>query len=263
MASASTAEQELEEAIDSHGGSDSPFQPMEQFEVRPLGEIHILGLDLSFSNASLWMVIVAVFSVTFLMFAMRGGNLVPTRLQVVAEMLYEIVANMVRDNVGSEGRRYFPFIFTLFIFILFCNLLALIPGSFAVTAQIIVTFFMAIVIFITVTAIGFMRHGLHFFRFFFPEGAPAWTAVILIPIEVVSYLSRPISLSVRIFANMTVGHVLYKILAGFTILMGVAGILPLIALVGITALEFLVAVLQAYVFTILTCVYLHDAIHMH
>ncbi|MEO1191171.1 MAG: F0F1 ATP synthase subunit A [Pseudomonadota bacterium] len=236
---------------------------MEQFEIHPIGQIELFGMDLSFTNSSLWMVIAAVVSTAFLLFAVRGGSIVPTRLQVAAEMLYDMIAGMVRDNVGSEGRRFFPFIFTLFIFILFCNVLALIPGSFAVTSHIIVTFFMAIVIFITVTAIGFAKHGLHFFRFFFPEGAPLWTAVILIPIEVVSYLSRPISLSVRLFANMTVGHVLFKILAGFVLLMGVAGILPLIALVGITALELLVAVLQAYVFTILTCVYLHDAIHMH
>ncbi len=260
---ATDAEGELKDAIDAHGAGDSPFHPMEQFEIHPLGRIEIFGLDLSFSNASLWMVIAALVSTSFLLFAVRGGRIVPTRLQVVAEMLYDVVAGMVRDNVGSEGRAFFPFIFTLFIFILFCNVLALIPGSFAVTAQIIVTFLMAIVIFITVTAIGFMRHGARFFGFFFPAGAPAWTAAILIPIEIVSYLSRPISLSVRLFANMTVGHVLFKILAGFTILMGVAGILPLIVLVGITALELLVAVLQAYVFTILTCVYLHDAIHMH
>lgn len=241
----------------------SPFHPMEQFQIHPLGNIDIFGLDLSFTNSSLWMVIAALLSSGFLLFAVRGGSIVPTRLQVIAEMLYTVVANMVRDNVGSEGRAFFPFIFTLFVFILFCNLQALIPGSFAVTSHIIVTFTMAMVIFVAVTAIGFMRHGMHFFRFFFPEGAPGWTAVILIPIEVVSYLSRPISLSVRLFANMTVGHVLFKILAGFTILMGLAGVLPLAVLVGITALEVLVAILQAYVFTILTCVYLHDAIHMH
>ncbi len=251
------------EALEHDGAHDSPFHPMEQFEVHPIGNVDIFGLNLSFTNASLWMVIAAVVSTGFLMFAMRGSSIVPTRLQVVAEGLYDLVAGMVRDNVGSEGRAFFPFIFTLFIFILFANVLALIPGSFAVTAQIIVTFLMAIVIFVAVTVIGFMRHGMHFFRFFFPEGAPAWTAVILIPIEVVSYLSRPISLSVRLFANMTVGHVLFKILAGFVLLMGLAGVLPLVVLVGITALELLVAVLQAYVFTILTCVYLHDAIHMH
>jgi len=263
-------------ASDSNGGGigeeleqqvhESPFHPMEQFEVRQIGnvDIFIFGLDLSFTNASLWMVISAVVATGFLLFAMRGSAIVPTRLQVVAEGLYGLVASMVRDNVGNEGRPFFPFIFTLFVFILFANTLALIPGSFAVTAQIVVTFLMAILIFVTVTVIGFMRHGWHFFRFFFPEGAPAWTAVILIPIEVVSYLSRPISLSVRLFANMTVGHVLFKILAGFVILLGVVGgILPLAVLVGITALELLVAVLQAYVFTILTCVYLHDAIHMH
>jgi len=265
VADSQGSEDVMDEALglDEAGHEGSPFHPMEQFQIHPLGEIDIFGLNLSFTNASLWMVIAAVASTAFLLFAVRGGSIVPTRLQVIAEMLYTVVANMVRDNVGSEGRPFFPFIFTLFIFILFCNLQALIPGSFAVTSHIVVTFAMAIVIFATVTVIGFVRHGMHFFRFFFPAGAPGWTAVILIPIEVVSYLSRPISLSVRLFANMTVGHVLFKILAGFTILMGVAGILPLAVLVGITALEVLVAVLQAYVFTILTCVYLHDAIHMH
>ncbi|CAE7901127.1 atpB [Symbiodinium necroappetens] len=170
---------------------------------------------------------------------------------------------MVRDNVGSEGRQYFPFIFTLFMFVLFGNLLGMIPSSFTFTSHIVVTLFMALVIFIGVTVIGFARHGAGYLRLFFPHGAPLWTAVILVPIEIISYLSRPISLSVRLFANMMAGHILIKVFAGFVLLMGIAGVVPLAALVGITALEFLVSVLQAYIFTILTCVYLHDAIHMH
>jgi len=245
------------------GQGDSPFHPMEQFEIKRLAEFQVGGLDLSFTNSALWMLITATVVTLFLTLAMNRRALVPGRFQSMAEILYETIANMVRDNVGQGGRRYFPLIFTLFMFLLFGNLLGLLPYSFTFASHIIVTFTLAIIIFIAVTIIGFAIHGLHFLRLFFPHGAPGWTAVILIPIELVSYLSRPISLSVRLFANMTVGHVLLKIIAGFVILLGVAGVVPLLLLVGITALEFLVAVLQAYVFTILTCVYLHEAIHMH
>ncbi len=241
----------------------SPFHPMEQFQIRPLAQLEIGGYDVSFSNSALWMLITAVLVTAFMLLATSKRALVPGRWQSMAEIFYETIANMVRDNVGQQGRRFFPFIFTLFMFLLFGNVLGLLPHSFTFASHIIVTFTMAIIIFVTVTVIGFAIHGLHFLRFFFPHGAPAWTAVILIPIELISYLSRPISLSVRLFANMTVGHVLLKIIAGFVILLGVAGIFPLLFLVGITALEVLVAVLQAYVFTILTCIYLHDAIHMH
>ena len=170
---------------------------------------------------------------------------------------------MVRDNVGDSGKKYFPFVFTLFMFVLFGNLLGMIPYSFTFTSHLAVTFAMAATIFVTITIIGIMRHGLHFFSLFFPAGAPLATAPILIPIEIISYLSRPVSLSVRLFANMMVGHTLLKVLGSFAVMMGAAGILPLGLLVGITALEFLVAALQAYVFTILTCIYLHDAIHLH
>lgn len=240
-----------------------PVDPLHQFEITPLIPINIGGLDLSFTNSALWMLITVGVVSAFMIFAMRHHELVPGRLQNCAELLYEIIANMVRDNVGSEGRQYFPFIFTLFLFVLFGNTLGMIPSSFTFTSHIAVTFAMAIIIFIAVTVIGFMRHGLGYCRMFFPHGAPAWTAVILVPIELISYLSRPISLSMRLFANMMAGHILLKVFAGFVLLMGVAGVVPLAALLGITALEFLVAVLQAYIFTILTCVYLHDAIHMH
>ena len=241
------------------GGID----PIHQFEIVPIVQIQIAGLDLSFTNSSLWMVIAAVISTALLTLSMRGRALVPGRWQSVAELLYLTIANMVRDNVGSEGRKYFPFIFTLFMFLLIGNVQGMIPGSFTFTSHLIVNFALAAVIFIAVTVIGIARHGTHFLRLFFPEGAPLWTAVILVPIELVSYLSRPISLSVRLFANMLVGHTLLKVMAGFVLLMGVFGVVPLAVLVGITALEFLVAVLQAYVFTILTCIYLHDAIHLH
>jgi F-type H+-transporting ATPase subunit a len=240
-----------------------PIDPLYQFQIKPIVPIEIGGIDLSFTNSTLWMFITVGVVSALMAIATSRRATVPGRLQSVAELFYETIANMVRDNVGSAGRQYFPFIFTLFMFVLFGNLLGMIPSSFTFTSHIVVTFFMALVIFVAVTVIGFMRHGLGYLRLFFPHGAPAWTAVILVPIEIISYLSRPISLSVRLFANMMAGHILLKVFAGFVLLMGVAGVVPLAALVGITALEFLVAVLQAYIFTILTCVYLHDAIHMH
>ncbi len=242
--------------------------PMAQFEINDLVSIKVEGLNLSFTNSALLMAITVIVSFGFLYLAARGQRLVPTRMQMVAEMTYNLIANMVRDNVGNEGRQYFPFIFTLFMFVLIGNLLGLLPYSFTFTSHIIVTFTMAAIIFISVTAIGIVRHGAGFGRMFFPHGAPVASAVVLIPIELISYLSRPISLSVRLFANMTVGHVLLKIIAGFVISIGAAtfivpGIIPFGLLVAITILEILVAVIQAYVFTILTCIYLHDAYHMH
>lgn len=239
------------------------IDPLHQFEIYPLLDIQIAGFDVSFTNSALWMVIASAVAYSLMRISMRQPELVPGRLQNVGEMMYGIVAGMVRDNVGDEGKKYFPIVFTLFMFVLFGNVLGMIPGSFTFTSHLAVTFFMAAVIFIFVTVLGIVLHGPRFLRLFFPEGAPLWTAFILVPIELVSYLSRPLSLSVRLFANMLVGHMLLKVIGGFAVLMGVAGVLPLALLVGITALEFLVAALQAYVFTILTCIYLHDAIHLH
>jgi len=237
--------------------------PMEQFEITPIIPIHIGGLDISFTNSSLWMVITVVVATGFLTWAMRRRALVPNGWQLIAEVLYQTVANMIRDNVGSGGRKFFPFIFTLFIFLLLGNLLGLVPGSFTFTSHLVVTFGLALFIFVSVTLIGIFKHGFKFLSLFFPAGAPLWTSVILIPIELISYLSRPFSLSVRLFANMTVGHVMVKVIAGFVLAMGVLGIVPWLALVAITAFEVLVATIQAYVFTILTCIYLHDALELH
>jgi F-type H+-transporting ATPase subunit a len=244
-------------------GGGMNLDPLHQFEIVPIIPIEIAGVDISFTNSALWMVIASAVVTLLLTVGMSGRSLVPTRLQSVAEMLYEVTANMIRENVGSDGRKYFPFIFTLFMFLLFGNVLGLIPGSFTYTSHLVVTFALAAVIFVAVTIIGFIKHGLGYLRLFFPHGAPLWTAVILVPIELVSYLSRPISLSVRLFANMLVGHTLLKVMGGFVVMLGVAGVLPLALLVGITALELLVAVLQAYVFTILSCIYLSDALHLH
>ena len=237
--------------------------PVEQFKLKPLVPLEVGGVDLSFTNASLWMTITVIGVTAFLTLSMRSGRLVPGRWQSMAEMSYEFIANMVRENVGSEGRQYFPFIFTLFMFILIGNLVGMIPFSYTFTSQIIVTFAMAMVIFVGVTVIGLVRHGFHFFSLFVPQGTPMVLAPLLIPIEIISYFVRPVSLSVRLFANMMAGHTMMKVFGGFTVLLGVLGVAPIALLVALTGFEILVAALQAYVFTVLTCLYLNDAIQLH
>ena len=238
--------------------------PFEQFVIHRLVPLHIGNIDASFTNASLWMAIAILLATALMTLSMRGGALVPGRWQSLAEMAYEFIANMLRDNVGDEGQKYFPFVFTLFMFILFCNVLGLIPYSFTPTSQIIVTFAMAGVVFIGVTIIGFARHGLHFLSFFVPQGVPVFLLPMLVVIELISYLFRPISLSVRLFANMLAGHTMFQVFAGFVIALGLlGGWAPLVFIGALACLELLIAFLQAYVFTILTCLYLNDAINMH
>ena len=237
--------------------------PVEQFKLKSLVPFEMGGVDLSYTTSSLWMTITVAGVTAFLTLSMRGGRLVPGRWQSMAEMSYEFIANMIRENVGAEGRKYFPFIFTLFMFILMGNLVGMIPFSYTFTSQIIVTFAMAVTIFIGVTIIGLIRHGWHFFSLFVPSGTPMVLAPLLIPIEIISYFVRPVSLSVRLFANMMAGHTMMKVFGGFTVLLGVLGIAPILLLVALTGFEIMVAVLQAYVFTVLTCLYLNDAIHLH
>jgi F-type H+-transporting ATPase subunit a len=238
--------------------------PLEQFQIKRLFDIHIGGVDASFTNAALFMLIAILAITAFLLIATRQRSLVPTRLQSMAELSYEFVANMIRDNVGTAGMKYFPFIFSLFMFILFCNLIGMIPFTFTVTSHIIVTFAMALVVFIGVTIIGFSLHGLHYLKLFVPAGVPMALLPLLVVIEVLSYLIRPISLSVRLFANMTAGHTMLKVFGGFVVMLGIlGGWAPLAFVVALTGLEFGIAVLQAYVFAILTCIYLNDAVHMH
>lgn len=241
--------------------------PLDQFTIKPIVPLSLGKLDISYTNSALMMTLAVAAIAVLLVVSVRRRDLVPGRLQSIAELSYEFIAGMVRENVGDEGRKYFPFIFSIFMFVLFGNLLGLIPGAFTFTSHIAVTFALALVIFLGVTIIGLTRHGTHFFSLFFPHGAPIAAAPILIPIEVISYLSRPISLSVRLFANMTVGHIILKIFAGFVVSLGtffvLPGIVPMGMLVGLTALEFFVAFLQAYIFTILSCIYLNDAIHLH
>jgi len=239
--------------------------PLEQFEIKALhgADAHDLAFY-SFTNSSLFMVIGLALVSGVLIMGMRRGALVPSRLQCLAEISYEFIANMIRDNVGQEGRKYFPFIFTLFMFVFAGNMLGMIPYSFTYTSHIVVTFVMAAVVFIGVTVIGFAKHGLHFFHFFLPAGVPIFLAPLLIPIEVLSYFTRPVSLALRLFANMTAGHTMLKVFAGFIAPLGIiGGIVPLALVVGLTGLEMIIAFLQAYVFTILSCVYLNDALHMH
>jgi F-type H+-transporting ATPase subunit a len=244
--------------------------PVEQFTIKVLFALNLFGYDISFTNSALFMVLSIAVSCGFLVFAMHPASIVPGRMQGLAEMMYEFVAEMVRSNVGNEGRPYFPFIFTLFMFILFSNLLGLIPYSYTVTSQIVVTFAIALFIFIGVTIIAVVKHGFHFFSFFIPSGAPKALLPLIFVIEVISYFIRPVSLSVRLFANMLAGHTMLKVFGGLAVMIAGAGgvfvagsILPLVAIIGLTGLEVLVACLQAYVFTILTCMYLNDAIHLH
>jgi F-type H+-transporting ATPase subunit a len=236
---------------------------MEQFEINRYLKLDLFGLDASFTNSSLFMVIAFFLIIGFLTYAMSNRSLVPGRLQSVAELSYEFVANMVYENTGKEGMKYFPFVFSLFIFVLVLNMLGMIPYSFTVTSHIVVTFALAALVFVVVTGIGFARHGLGFLKLFKPEGLPAALVPIIVPIELISYLIRPISLSVRLFANMMAGHTLLKVFAGFVVSLGVAGVVPLIATVAFTGLEFLVAFLQAMIFAVLTSIYLNDAINMH
>ena len=237
--------------------------PLAQFKIEPLIPIHVGKLDLSFTNSSLVMVLALVLISALLMVGARPKALVPGRLQSVAELSYEFIAGLLSDTVGEEGKRYFPIVFAIFMFVLFGNLIGLVPFSFTFTSHIIVTFALAGTIFVGVTILGLVRHGIHFATFFVPPGVPIFLWPLLIPIEIISYLSRPISLSVRLFANMLAGHTLLQVFAGFVGLMGVFGILPLFFVVALSGLEFLIAFLQAYVFTILTCLYINDAIHLH
>lgn len=243
--------------------------PIEQFKIKPiidLGEIG--GFQLAFTNSALFMVIATVGAGAFLFFSPARKALVPDRWQSSAEILYEFVSKTLRENAGEKGRPFFPLVFSLFMFILTANLLGIFPYAFTVTSQIIVTFALAMTVFLTVTIYGFIRNGLGFFRLFMPSGVPMMLAPIIVPIEIMSYISRPVSHSVRLFAVMLAGHITLKVFAGFVVslasfgTLGIAtAILPLAMTVALTALELLMAVIQAYVFTMLTCMYLNDALH--
>jgi F-type H+-transporting ATPase subunit a len=242
--------------------------PTHQFLVNKIVPIEIGGVDFSFTNASLFMVATVAAAAGFLYFTTSRRGLVPNRMQSVSEMSYEFIASMLREGAGSHGMKFFPFVFSLFMFVLTANLLGMVPYFFTVTSQIIVTFALALLVIGTVVVYGFYKHGFGFLKLFVPSGVPGALLPLVVSIEVISFLSRPISLSIRLFANMLAGHITLKVFAGFVTSLsalgavGVAGaILPLLMTVALTGLEFLVSFLQAYVFAVLTCMYLNDAVH--
>ena len=243
--------------------------PLSQFEIKTIIPIELNGYDFSFTNSSLAMLCTITFIVGFLLFGLRKVKLIPNKSQSLVEISYEFIANMIGDNIGTEGMKYFSLVFSLFMFILLGNLLGMLPYSFTWTSHIIVTFAISFLIFIGVTILAISKHGLiKFLKFFAPSGVPAPMLILLIPIEIISYLSRPISLSVRLFANMMAGHTLLKVIGGFVFVLGInsfiiGGLIPLAFLVALTGLEIVIAFLQAYVFAILTCLYINDAIHLH
>lgn len=251
--------------------------PMEQFEVLPIAPLTIGGVDVSFTNSALWMVIGVGVIIAFFMAATRKRALIPGRLQSMGEILHEFVANLVRDTIGHDGMKFFPYVFTLFMFILVANYIGLIPsvpGSphelhvFTTTSHIIVTFALAMLTISIVVIYGFAKNGLKFLKLFAPSGLPIWLMPLLVPIEIISFLSRPVSLAIRLFANMLAGHIILKLFATFVIMLLGApfafkalAVAPFLGAVAIFFLELLVAALQAYVFAILTCIYLSDAAH--
>ena len=249
------------------------MNPMAQFAVKPLVPLHIGHYDVSFTNQALWMFIVIGVASAFLYVASTSRSLVPSRMQSLGELWYEFTADMIRSAAGEAGMKFFPFIFTIFVFVLLSNVLGLIPGSFTVTSQIAITFALAVVVIITVILTGFIVHGIGFLKLFVPK-APIYLLFLLVPIEIISFLTRPISLSVRLFANMLAGHTMLTVFAGFVVALGATlatpkpwfgplAVAPMFLIVAITALEILVALLQAYVFAILTSIYLNEALHLH
>jgi len=246
--------------------------PMEQFEIKVLKPLTLGAYDVSFTNSALWMAIALAAIAVFLFIGTAKPQLVPGRWQAAVEYLYDFVRKMLDENVGPEGRRFAPLIFSIFIFVLVCNLLGLIPwvGSFTPTSHVAVTLGLALIVFITVCIVGFARHGLHFFSLFWPHGSGVVLGAFVFVIEILSFLSRPFTLAIRLFANMTAGHVLLKVFGTFVVALGsfqalpyVFGILPLGVNIALSALEVLIAVVQAYVFALLASLYLNDAINLH
>jgi F-type H+-transporting ATPase subunit a len=244
------------------------MKPIEQFNISRLIPLHLFGYDVSFTNSALFMVLVLAATIIVMIFGSSKAALVPGRFQAVAEMFYEFVANMVRSTTGEAGMTFFPFVFSLFMFIFFANLLGLIPYAFTVTSHVIITVTMALMVFFTVIIVGFAKNGVHFLKLFVPSGVPLWIMPFVVPIEIISFFTRPVSHSIRLFANMLAGHITLQVFAGFVVMLlgagawATLGILPFAFTVVLFSLELLVAFLQAYVFAMLTCMYLNDALHV-
>ncbi len=244
------------------------LDPLHQFQITKIIPLSVGSWDISYTNSALWMTIGLSFVCLFFYVSLRKEAIVPGRLQASAELTFTFLSDMVKTYIGREGIPFFPFIFTLFWFVLMGNLLGLIPYSFTYTSHIAVTFSLAIVAFIAANVAGFRKHGFGLFHLFLPKGIPVFLAPLMIVIELISYLARPFSLSIRLFANMMAGHLILKLFASFSAMLAgsslaVLGIVPLLLNIGVTGLEFLVAVLQTYVFTLLTCLYINDAINLH
>ncbi len=244
------------------------YDPIHQFHIEKLIPIEVGGIDFSFTNSALFMALTVAGASAFLILSTRGRGLVPSRWQSAAEMTYEFVASTLRESAGSEGMKFFPFVFSLFMFVLVANLWGMFPYFFTVTSHIVITAALSLAVILTVVVVGFWRHGFGFLKLFVPSGVPKVILPFIVVIEFLSFLSRPLSLSIRLFANMLAGHITLKVFAGFVVALGSAGflgilgaVLPLLATIALTALEFLVAALQAYVFAILTSLYLNDALH--
>ena len=239
--------------------------PMHQFNVYRIGpEIKLGSFDISFTNASLFMALSSFTIIILFLIGTKKKSIIPSKIQLLTELSFNFISKMINDTAGTKAKPYFAFIFSLFMFVLFCNMFGMIPYSFTVTSHIIVTFMLAIFIFIGITIIGFLKHGLDYLKLFVPDGIPIILLPLIVIIEIISYLSRPLSLSVRLFANMMAGHTMLKVFGGFVISLGlIGGWLPLSFSVALTGLEILVAFLQAYVFAILTCIYLNDALNLN
>jgi F-type H+-transporting ATPase subunit a len=246
------------------------IEPIHQFDINNIFTIgHIGGQTIAFTNSSAYMLLSVAVICLLTVRGLKGRQLIPGRFQSMAEICYEFVGSMIRSNAGAEGMKFFPLVFSLFMFILVSNLIGIIPYAFTVASQIIVTAALALLVFFTVLIYGFYKHGLKFFKIFVPPGIPIYILPLVVSIEIISFLSRPLSHSVRLFANMLAGHITLKVFAGFVALLGtslgaigwIGGIAPLALTVALYALELLVAFLQAYVFAILTCIYLNDALH--
>jgi F-type H+-transporting ATPase subunit a len=239
--------------------------PLAQFEVKKIVDLHFGNIDISFTNSSLYMLIATAITITFMIFATRKKSLIPSRLQTIAESVYNFIFDIIKTSIGNEGTKFFPLIFSLFTFILMCNFLGMTPYSFTATSQVVVTLSLAMLSFLTITIFAIARNGFGgFLHMFLPSGVPMWMAPIIFAIELFSFLIRPITLSVRLFANIVAGHVLLKVVAGFIISLGIIfGTLPFLFAIIMTGFELFVAVLQAYIFSILVCAYLGETVREH
>jgi F-type H+-transporting ATPase subunit a len=248
--------------------SGPAIDPIHQFSIRPLISIEVAGHDVSLTNSGLYMLLAVALACLLVALGARGGSGVPGRMQAMAEMAYEFIAGMVRSAAGEAGMRFFPLVFCIFFFIVICNLIGIIPYSFTVTSQIIITAAFALLVFFTVVIVGIKDHGLHFFKVFVPPDVPIYILPLVVAIEIFSFFVRPVSHSVRLFANMLAGHITLNVFGSFVVMLLGAGalfkafaVLPFLMTIGLFALELLVAFLQAYVFAMLTCMYLNDALH--